>query len=360
MRPETGLRALIAERFPGASISEIRTLGVDEAPAEATRKGTGYGAPIRVDLRDADGTPRALVFHTAKADDFGHDRRSDRAAEMLLAYDTFGRIPHHVQAVDVGVIGVDGNLRSIADAGELYLLTEWVEGTLYADDLRRVAAEGATPDDLLRAEVLADYLVTLHGSAGGGPATYTRAVRDLVGSGEGIFGMVDGYPDDVPGAAPARLRRIEERCLHWRWRLRGRERRVARTHGDFHPFNILFGGDGRLAVLDASRGCSGDPADDLTALSINYVFFALDARGAWRRGLGALWHAFWRRYLDVGGDREALDVAAPWLAWRALVLANPRWYPGLSPAGREALLGWIERVLEARRLDLDSAAEVPP
>ena len=29
-------------------------------------------------------------------------------------------------------------------------------------------------------------------------AAYTRAVRDLVGSGEGIYGMVDGYAEDVP------------------------------------------------------------------------------------------------------------------------------------------------------------------
>lgn len=355
-----GLRKLVYQRYPGGAIEEVRVLGADESPSDATRKGTGYGAPVLVRLIDADGERHAVVFHTARADDFGHDRRSDRAAEMLLAYDTYSRIPQHARAVDVGVIGVDGELRSVADAGEMYLLTEWVDGTLYADDLRRIAAESATPRDLLRAEVLADYLVMLHSSAGGGPATYTRAVRDLLGSGEGIFGMVDGYPSDVPAAPPERLRAIEERCLGWRWRLRGREARVARTHGDFHPFNIVFGEDSRLVLLDASRGCSGDPADDLIALSINFVFFALDAPGAWRRGLGELWDRFWSRYLVAGGDRAVLEVAAPWLAWRALVLASPRWYPGLSPRGRDALLGWVERTLDAPQLSIAGVAEVVP
>jgi hypothetical protein len=356
----TGLRTLVSERYPGCTIDEIRTLGVDETPTDATRKGAGYGVPIRIKLTDADGRPLTLVFHTARADDFGHDRRSDRAAEMLLAFDTFARIPQHVRAVDVGVIGLGGNLRSIADTGELYLLTEWVDGTLYADDLRRIAADGATPADVHRAEALADYLVMLHGVAGPSATTYTRAARDLLGSGEGIFGMVDGYPADVPGAPGTRLRAIEERCLAWRWRLRGREARVARTHGDFHPFNVLFREGSTIAVLDASRGCWGDPADDLTAMAINYVFFALDAPGAWRRGLGSLWHAFWRRYLSIGGDRAVLDVAAPWLAWRALVLANPRWYPGLSRPGRDALLGWVERVLDADSLAIGGADEVAP
>lgn len=354
------LRALIEERYPGCRIDELRVLGADESPSDATRKGTGYGAPVLVRVTDAAGRPHALVFHTARADDFGHDRRSDRAAEMLLSYDTFSRIPQHVRAVDVGVIGTDGRLRSIADAGELYLLTEWAEGTLYADDLRRIAIGGAGPLDLVRAEALADYLVMLHGQAGGGPATYTRAVRDLIGSGEGIFGIIDGYPGEVPSAPSGRLRRIEERCASWRWKLRGLESRVARTHGDFHPFNVLFAKDSRIVLLDASRGCSGDPVDDLTALAVNYVFFALDHPGAWRRGLGTLWHRFWLRYFESGGDRNALEVAAPWLAWRALVLANPRWYPGLSARGRDALLGWIERTLESGRLAIDGVDEVLP
>jgi len=354
------LRTLIMRLYPGATVGELETLGADEAPADATRKGVGYGVPVRVRLLEADGRARCLVFHTALPDDFGHDRRADRAQEMLLAYDTFGQVPGHVQAVDVGVIGADGAMRSIADARELYLLTEWAEGEVYASDLREVARQGVTARDLRRVDLLADYLVGLHIRRDDRPAIYTRAVRDLVGSGEGLFGIVDSYGAEVPSAPPARLQRIEQLMLAWRWRLRGRERRLSRTHGDFHPFNIVFGAEDTLMLLDASRGCAGDPADDLAALAVNYLFFALDAPGTWRGGFGALWHRLWSRYLEASGDREVLEVAAPWLAWRALVVANPRWYPGLSAAGRDALLGWIEEVLAAPRLELASADGVAP
>jgi hypothetical protein len=313
---------------------------------------------VRVRFRDGEGAERAVVFHTARADDFGHDRRADRAGAMILAYDTYGSLPRHVPALDVGVIDDAGALRSIAGCREAYLLTGWAPGELYANDLRRIATSGVMPRDLRRLDTLADYLAQLHLRHQGRLAAYTRAVRDLVGSGEGIFGMIDGYADDVPAAPPARLRRIEERCAGWRWRLRDHEARIARVHGDFHPFNLVFDGDCELALLDASRGAMGEPADDVTALAINFVFFALDTPGAWHRGLGGLWHRLWSRYLHATSDREVLDVAPPWLAWRALVIANPRWYPALSAGSRDRLLGWVERTLDAHHLDPRLADEV--
>jgi hypothetical protein len=353
------LRDLILRHFPGAVVEEIRPLRDDAGIGElgATRKGAGYGVPLRVTLRDAAGARRRLVFHTERPDQFGHDRRADRVAEAVLAFDTFGRIPGHVTALDAGMI--DGDALVSFGHGEPYVLTTWADGALYAEDLRRIARSGATAEDLRRVDALADFLARLHRRDELPAAAYTRAVRDLLGSGEGIFGIVDGYPADVPAAPRSRLRAIEERCLAWRWRLRDRAARACRIHGDFHPFNLLFDGD-RLATLDASRGCVGEAADDLTALAVNHVFFALDRPGAWRGGLGRLWHRLWERYLDATGDREILDVAAPWLAWRALVVSCPTWYPDLPVDGRDALLGWIERVLDAPRFDPSSADGVPP
>lgn len=353
------LRDLVLRRFPGGTLLAVEPLGDDDdaRDRDATAKGSGYGVPVRIAVRDAAGAEHALVFHTARADDFGHDRRADRAAAMLLAFDTYGRLPRHVPALDVGVIA-DGTLRSLADASEAYLLTGWAPGEVYASDLRRIARDGTTPRDLHRVDAIASYLAELHTRHQGRMADYTRAVRDLLGAGEGIFGMVDGYPPDVPAAPPERLRRLEEACLAWRWRLRGHETRVARIHGDLHPFNIVFRGETDFSLLDASRGARGEPADDLTALAINYVFFALDEPGAWARGLGTLWHRLWSRYLHATSDAVVLEVAAPWLAWRALVIANPRWYPGLSEHGRDRLLGWVERTLAAPRLDVRSADEV--
>jgi hypothetical protein len=176
------------------------------------------------------------------------------------------------------------------------------------------------------------------------------AVRDLLGHGEGIFGIVDAHESDVPAAPPARLARIEHRCLDWRWRLRGHSERLRRSHGDFHPFNIVCSKGARFTLLDASRGCKGDAADDFTALAINYVFFALQAPDAWRRGFAPLWRTFWERYLDASGE-AVLEFAAPFVCWRALVLGCPRVYPDLFPSARDALLSLAERALGAISFD---------
>jgi len=305
---------------------------------------------VRIELVDDAGESLQLVWRVASSNEFGHDRRADRGAGMLAAFDEFPNIPRHVEAIDVGAIGPSGELVSIRDAGELYLITTYAPGTIYADDLRRIARDGAGDLDFDRVEALARYAAVLHRPIVD-PQAYRRAVRDLVGSGEGIYGIVDGYPDATPAAPRSRLHEIERRCANWRWRLRDRSSRLTRTHGDFHPFNIVFGDRADFTVLDASRGACGDPADDVTALTINFVLFAIDEPRAWHRGLCTVWHRFWRAYLDARPDDGLCDAAPPWFAWRALVVCNPRFYPQLSEHGRDLMLGFAERALDVGRLD---------
>jgi len=116
---------------------------------------------------------------------------------------------------------------------------------------------------------------------------------------------------------------------------------------------------GQAGLLDTSRGSQGDPADDVTCLSINFLFFALEKPASWRRGLGLLWDRFWTRYA-VGGDEGRLEVTAPFFAWRALVVCNPRFYPRLDARGRTALLELATRALDAGVPDIEAAEELFP
>lgn len=350
------LREYVARLYPGAQILAIEPLAPDTAAAtSATAKAAGYSEPIRLVLDDH-GERRELVWRVASANDLGHDRRADRAAEILLAHDDFATIPAHVRAIDVGAVGADGELISLRDAGELYLVTTYAKGTIYADDLRQLADGRPLADrDLQRLDALAAYLADLHVPIAHGDARYRRAIRDLIGHGEGIYGIVDSYPDDVPSAPASRLHRIEEDCASWRFRLRGHGARLCRSHGDFHPFNIVFD-DVAPTMLDASRGACGDPADDVTALAINFLLFAIDARATWDGSLGVLWRRWWERCAELRPDPYLPYVAPAFFAWRALVVCNPRFYPQLSRSGRHALLGLAEQALDARRFD-PAAAE---
>jgi len=358
--PAPALRELVEARFPGARLLAVRPLSPDAGGdgAGTTTKAAGYGRPLLLIAERAGGEMLRLVFRTGAPGGFGHDRRSDRAADAILAFDRFGAIPRHVRALDVGAIDRSGALRSLASTDELYLLTEYAPGEVYASDLRAIARGGALePRGERRLDALVDALLEIHRPAVG-PSDYRRAVRDVVGHGEGVFGVLDSYPEATPAAAPARLHQLEQLCQAWRWRLRAFEHRGRRIHGDFHPFNLLFHGDADLRLLDASRGCAGDPADDVTALAVNYVFFAVDAEGAWQRGLGDLWRRLWTGYARRSGDGELLLVAPLFLAWRLLVVCNPVFYPDLSPGGRDRLLGLAERALTAERFDPMFAEEL--
>jgi hypothetical protein len=61
---------------------------------------------------------------------------------------TFG----HVRALDVGAYRGDDDFVSLRGTGEFYVLSDWAEGRLYAESLRRIASAGALQegDRLLR------------------------------------------------------------------------------------------------------------------------------------------------------------------------------------------------------------------
>ena len=183
---------------------------------------------------------------------------------------------------------------------------------------------------------------------------YVRRIRELVGDGECIMGITDSYPAH-PLAPAALLEKIEHLCVNWRWRLKGRVHRLRQVHGDFHPWNILFRSGVDFSVLDRSRGEYGDPADDVTSLTLNYLFFSLQRSAKLEGAFETLFLRFWQRYLENSGDREMLTVAAPFFAFRGLVMASPLWYPALADVVRERMLAFVVRVLESDRFDPQQA-----
>lgn len=319
-------------------------------------KGYGYGIPLRVDYRLA-GEPRRAVLESVRPGPFGHEHMADRAQQLLWAHDAFGRLPKHVRSLDVGAVRETGELVPLGNAEELFMLADFIEGREYADDLLRLrAGEALRPLDLQRADALCDYLVEIHKGKGRDPGLYVRRARELVGHGECLFGVDDSYPLEGP-VSPDVLCAIEQRAVAWRWKLRRRTHRLRQVHGDFHPWNILFREGVDFSVLDRSRGEWGEPADDVACLAMNYLFFSLQRTGRLEGDFERLWLGFWTRYLERSGDSELLEVAAPFLAFRGLVMANPLWYPALAGAVREALVRFVVNVLDDDSFDPGRAEE---
>jgi len=330
-------------------IRDILPLG-ESKPGPGALKGYGYGTPLKIELT-VNGQERSIVLSTVNPGGFGHQRMSDRAALLLWQYRGFNSLPRHVQALDVGGFTREGPI-SLARVEECFLVTEFVEGTEYADDLNRIQRDGTIQAlDLERTAALARYLADIHAEKRKDPGMYERRTRELVGHNECLMGLTDSYPADHPDIPFDTLLAIEKRCVDWRWRLKRFPHRLSRVHGDFHPFNLLFRKGSDFSVLDRSRGAYGEPADDLAALCINYLFWGLLHKKAFAPPFRTLWDTFFTTYLQASGDEEVLSVLPPYLVWRILVVASPVWYPGYDMEIRKALLRFAQNVLEVQALD---------
>ena len=324
----------------------------------------GYGKPVSLQF-EVDGQTRRAVLHTIKPGPFGHEHLADRAGELLWCHEVFNRLPRHVRSLDVGGFLPNHLPTSLGPIDEFFLLTDYVEGSEYAHDLVRLREGGSmTPLDRHRADALCDYLIEIHRVKTKQPGLYIRRVRELIGHHQCIMGLIDSYPTDHPWITSSMLESIERKTIAWRWKMKARTHRLAQVHGDFHPWNILFEEDStRFHVLDRSRGEWGDPADDVTSITLNYVFESLQATGQLTGVFADLYHRFWDRYLAATGDREMLEIAGLFVAFRGLVMASPVWYPQIDEGVRRQMMTLVHASLDRENFEpgeTQAYLEAPP
>jgi hypothetical protein len=318
-------------------------------------KGFGYGVPYVIDFTVNSETKR-VVLEAMRPGGFGHEHFADRAAVLLWQHSAFNTLPKHVHSYDVGSFTSDcETLRSLGDCCEFFLITEFIEGNLYHNDLDRIKSNGSmTSLDEERCVALSDYLVSVHSvKKKDDSGLYARRLRNLIGHGEGIFGLTDSYQDKLEYVDKKFFLDFEKMCLEWRWRLKQKTHRLSQVHGDFHPWNIMFRQGLDFTVLDRSRGEWGEPADDTAAMTINYLFYNLQTKRKMEESFMRLFRLFWRNYLDKTRDNEILTVVQPFYAWRSLVLASPLWYPNLETNVRKGIFKFATRMLKTRIFDFE-------
>jgi len=349
----------VKEYLSGVYSEPVKVLGImpmggGEGAQEL--KGFGYGVPYLIEFI-VKGETRRVVLESLRCEGFGHDHFADRAAVLLLQHSTFNTLPRHVRSIDVGSFTGDGEtLKSLGDCCEFFIVTEFVDGALYHSDLDSIkeACELSSLDEE-RCVALSDYLAGIHSvKKKDSPGLYVRRIRDLLGHGEMIFGLTDSYPAGLWYADEKFFVNFEKKCVEWRWRLKHKAQRLSQVHGDFHPWNVMFRQGLDFTVLDRSRGEWGEPADDVSAMTINYLFYSLQTFGKMNGPFQRLFLLFWRNYLDKTGDEDILTVVQPFYAWRSLVLASPLWYPHLPVKVREQVLRFASRVLDAKKFDFET------
>jgi thiamine kinase-like enzyme len=332
-------------------VIQIQPLGADP-DSDGDLKAFGYGQPVHI-IYQHDGVRKERVLRQVRRNGYGREMKADRLAAVWQDYETFNHLSRHVPAEDVLGLTHDGGLISLGEVEDFLLLTNYASGLPYAQDLITIRDTGrAQPLDRQRVRVLAQYLAKIHQVVKDDPLLWRRRLRDLIGHGEGIMGLADSYPADFAPISTAELIALENTANRWRWRLKPLHHRLRQVHGDFHPFNIIFRpGSIDFTLLDRSRGAWGEPADDVSCLAINFIFFSLQRSGRLAEPFTGLYHTFWETYLAERADDDLCRVIQPWFTWRALVLASPQWYPHQSFQSRQAMLALARNVVAADEFD---------
>jgi hypothetical protein len=332
--------------------AEVKLKGVGDIGTidEQGMKEFGYGKPLLVSY-ELDGSARQAVLSMMRGDKYGHQFSWDRAAVLMFQYHAGSRMEKHARPVGLGYVDGAGRLVPLKEPREFFIVNEKVEGKDYFLSLERIRRQGLEQRDITLTRDFAAWLARIHAAKREDPDLYLRRVRQLIGDSECIWGIVDGYPFPYEGFPEGRFIALEKKLVEWRWKLRRYTHRLCATHGDFHPWNVLVREDNEFAVLDRSRGEWGEPADDVSTMSCNYLLYGLYGGLPFRGDFEHLYRTFWDAYLEATGDREILEVIAPFYVFRGLVIASPEWYPNHPPEVRGALFRFLENVLSEERFD---------
>ncbi len=369
---EASIKSYLKENFKRVHDIKIHKLGSGVQ---------GSGFLIEIELPEG---LKSYVIKTLNSEGLGHDYPSDRASVFLLDLDEFKNLPKHVKAIDVLAEMTDGSIKSIGGGKEYYLLMERAEGIDYFNDLKKFSKKKELDEiDIKKIKTMTSYLANIHSEKKESKTLYWRKLRDTVGHGECLMGVFDSYPDGV--LTYDEMSDIIKKSVDWIAKLKPKYRRLACIHGDFHPGNIWFinknttlntgvkvrGGSVTtnytstkelkknvdFILLDRSRGPWGEPADDVTALAINYIFFSImnhnKIKGAYNQGL----QMFFDEYIRASGDGEITSVAALFFAFRGVVVANPLFYPELSSEQRRLIFNFVHNVLDDEDFNYKKAQE---
>jgi hypothetical protein len=315
--------------------------------------GAGYEIAYRVK-----GEIKHVILRTQRPVGFSHEYSADRAKVFLLQHSLSKLVPKHVRSLDVGGYTPKGELVSIGGCREFFQIVEKIAGQEYMKDLEVIKQRGAlTSADRRKAILLSNYLVALHKKRFKGPRDLARSIhrrhtRDAVGHGEMLMGVLDTYPNKVSWASKKDMMNLVGLAVKFRERIKDRHNRLRRMHGDFHPGNIIFKNDKDFVVLDASRELWGEPADDLTTLAVNYIWFAVQQKEKFAGPFAELFHLFFDNYLRKTKDRGILEVVSLFFAFRGVVVIHPIFYPKQSILVRKKMLNFIKNVLSIKCFDL--------
>jgi aminoglycoside phosphotransferase family enzyme len=314
----------LKEKYEGRISSiEIKKLGSGVL-------GTGYSLKFKVDDRS-----KTLVLKSLFKENLGMDHYSDRASSLLDAHDNYNKMENHVKSEDVIAQNDDNSLTSIGKAKEFYILMEEARGEDLFKDFDKIKESGKLSEEVRKKIlVISDFLVKLHKNKHESVPLYRRKIRDTIGSGGSLIGLLDMHPDPAFKQFESKWMEIVMHSIKFWRKSRNMDNRLCEIHADYHPGNLWFE-NGNFTILDRSRGRYGEPADDIVAFAINPIMYSLMTTGEFEGPFREMFDIFWNNYFKQTKDREMRKIMAPYIAFRVSVVTNPIFYNDEMLGGKD-------------------------
>jgi len=305
-----------------------------------------------VKLTTKTGCELLAVVRDAEIGSQGFEFEPDAWREILWAHRE-GRKGDTRPAAEALIVWTDRGAIAVEEFRGVWLIERFVLGDTYANLLQNLSSKGedVTETKLILPELI-DWLRRLHSNRVNNSKWYQRRLRNLVGAGDGFLGVIDSYysANETPDSQVNEWLIDVERSLPlWRHELRRYSHRLCRIHGDYHPWNIIVSPKDCVRVIDSARDGWGDPADDVAALGVNYLFFGIQAsdyQSSWLKQF----QEFISGYVKVTQDKELIKIIPPFLAHRLIVLGSPQWYPNLSQNLRRKFVGFARELIINRNV----------
>ncbi|MAG61441.1 hypothetical protein CMI43_01315 [Candidatus Pacearchaeota archaeon] len=292
--------------------------------------GTGYSLKFKINNKE-----KTLVLKSLFTENLGMDHYSDRASSLLDAHDNYNKMDNHVKSEDVIAQNEDNSLTSVGNAKEFYILMEEAKGDDLFKDFNEIKETKQLKDETKeKILTISNFLVELHKNKHKSIPLYRRKIRDTIGSGGSLIGLLDMHPDSAFEQFEKKwMSIVSKSIIFWR-RSRDMHNRLCEIHADYHPGNLWFE-DQKLTILDRSRGRFGEPADDITAFIINPIMYSLITNGNFEGPFKEIFDIFWNNYFKKTNDKEMRKIMAPYIAFRVAVVTNPIFYNDESLGGKE-------------------------
>ncbi|MBI5859567.1 MAG: hypothetical protein HZB73_02385 [Nitrosarchaeum sp.] len=297
---------------------------------EIKKIGEGFhGIGFSIDVVDRKNQNKRFVLKTLKTEGFGHDYPADRASVVIRSLMDSSLLENHIKVLDAGSIQEDNSLMTFGEPKDFYIIMEEARGVEYWNDLDQIRDKNKLNEkDIEKIKILAQYLATMHKQKYDGPHAeqlYRRVVRDFVGHGELMMGVIDTFPEKMEFATRKELVEIVKKSVEWWDKIKDCSNRLCVVHGDFYPGNIQFDGD-KLIVLDRSRFRYGEPADDVTSFTMNLINYSIMSCSEFKDPFKKLFETFFDEYLKKGEDKNLFKVCPLFFAFRGIVCIHPIFY----------------------------------